>query len=89
MRMAVGPAEVRHRKKSPIGANISGGSRVCRSMQDETPALLTGHAGAERGTETNEVTMFAGWTIHVSTRFEAGCLAGQPANTLSVYLIRL
>ena len=33
--------------------------------------------------------MFAGWTSHVMERFGAGPLAGHPANTSSVYPMRL
>ena len=50
---------------------------------------MMGPAGAERGTETTEVTMFAGWTCHVIMRFGTARLAGQPADTLSVYPMRL
>ena len=58
-------------------------------MKYEATALMMGPAGAERGTETTEVTMFAGWTSHVKKRFGADRLAGQPADTLSVYPMRL
>ena len=33
--------------------------------------------------------MFAGWTSQVIERVEAGRLAGNPANTSSVYPMRL
>ncbi len=88
-RLAAGAAEVHSRKKSPIGANICGGRRVWSGMQDEAAALVRGHAGAGRGTETNEVTMFAGWNNHISKRFEAGRIVGRPANTLSDDPMRL
>jgi len=58
-------------------------------MEDEATALVKGRAGAGRGTETTEVTMFAGWTCHVIMRFGTARLAGQAANTLSVYPMRL
>ena len=57
-------------------------------MKDEARALVSGLAGVESGTETAEVTMFAGWTSHDSQRSGAGRPAGQPANTLPVYPLR-
>ncbi|MEJ7640043.1 MAG: hypothetical protein WKF75_19275 [Singulisphaera sp.] len=77
------------KKKSPLGANISGGFRVYKSMQDEAMALVMGPAGAGRGTETTEVTMLAGSTSRVMKRSGAGCRAGQPAHTLCGYPMRL
>ncbi len=87
--VAAGSARVCFGNKSRIGANISGGFRVYKSMQDEATALVRGPAGADRGTETTEVTMFSGWNSHVMERIGAGRLAGQSANTLSVYPMRL
>ena len=74
---------------SRIGANISAGSGVYKGMQDGATALMMGPAATEPGTESNEVTMFAGWTSHVMERFGAGRLAGNPAITSSVYPMRL
>lgn len=58
-------------------------------MKDEATALMMGPAGAERGTETTEVTMFAGWKSQGMEPSGAGRLASLPANTLSMYPMRL
>ena len=75
--------------KSRTGANIFGGSGVYSGMQGEAMAHVSGLAEAARGTETTEVTMFAGWTSHLCKRSGAGRLAGQPANSLPVHPLRL
>ena len=83
----IGPRPFRN--KSRIGANIFGDSGVYSGMQGEAMAPVSGLAGAARGTETTEVTMFAVWTSHPCKRSGAGRLAGQPANSLPVHPLRL
>ncbi len=74
--------------KLQIGANISGHLRVYKSMKDEATALRKVLAACQ-GTETTEVTMFAGWKSQGMEPSGAGRLASLPANTLSMYPMRL
>jgi hypothetical protein len=75
--------------KSGIGANISCGTHVYRGIRDVATALTRGLAGVGRGTETTEVTMFAGRTKSISKRFGVGRPAGQPAGMRPVHPMRL
>ena len=93
---AAGPWAMRSRTHADRTTNILpdrrehlGGSGVYKGMQDRATARVTGLAGAERGTKTTEVAMFAGWTSQAWNVWSGSSRRSIRRITRPVYPLRL